>query len=340
MPNFDTGHYFLTTLAPIRNGTVADDRGVTVSFQQKLKMLLAILPTALQSPATVNIGLNSPFSRNRRTHLARFMVLDDVIYNGRNSPDAIVTSLSTLAGDSSANPIITQHADNLNTAYLMFAADFDAVKQDGDPLPATLTPEEQDAVRDAYARRLWETMEAELRQVYSNCVGFEKVNDAAGFADYLARCQVETTMSFHDYWITPPDLKTLNIKAIAFGVGLPFAGFLLTLIGWLFGMASFWLPFVLFVILAVAVVVSYRKAMALGMEPMPPERFGDLPSVLKSLYTQQTFSEFAIEAQGKSDAELHDAFGAYLAQHQPKEKMAPSQAPGVISIAAEQGVIS
>ncbi|MCH8981127.1 hypothetical protein IH922_03805, partial [candidate division KSB1 bacterium] len=66
-------------------------------------------------------GKDSPFSRNKRTHLARFAVLDDVIYNGRNATDAILDAIRQ--GPSS---IIPQHIDSLNCPYLLFAADFDA----------------------------------------------------------------------------------------------------------------------------------------------------------------------------------------------------------------------
>ena len=43
--------------------------------------------TALQTPATEHIGLNSPFARDGRTHFARFAVIDDAAYNGRDQRD-------------------------------------------------------------------------------------------------------------------------------------------------------------------------------------------------------------------------------------------------------------
>ncbi|MEL7415504.1 MAG: hypothetical protein AAGJ92_06375, partial [Pseudomonadota bacterium] len=70
MPNFDTGHYFLTALVPIRDGMTTDAGGVEVTFIQNLRATLAVLPTALQSPATEMIGINSPFARDRSTHFA------------------------------------------------------------------------------------------------------------------------------------------------------------------------------------------------------------------------------------------------------------------------------
>ncbi len=341
MPNLDTGHYFLTTLAPIKTGTEKDDRGVPVSHEQRVRTLLSILPTALQSPATERIGINSPFAKNRRTHLCRFMVLDDAVYNGRNPKDAIATALF------GKDPIVPQKVDRLNCAYLIFVADFDAVMEDGAPLPATLTEAEQDQVRDAFARRLWETMRSELCEIYDNCTGFEGVKDADGFADYIRRCQVETTMPFNDYWLRPPKLNKLSIPRIVALVGIPLLVVVLSIVGFfeipmlskLLGWTSWWTLLGGLVATLVGIWLAYRYALKIGNLPMPPGEYADLPSVLKSLYLQQTFSEFAIAAQGKSDAELHKDFGAFLKTHKPEDKMAPSQAPGVISIDRPDAVI-
>lgn len=341
MPNFDTGHYFLTTLAPIKNGSTRDGRGVVVSYQQNLRMELGVLPTALQSPATVKIGVNSPFSRNRQTHLCRFMVMDDVIYNGRTRTSTLKNSI--LGRD----PIQPQEIDRLNRAYLMFSADIDAVENEGDPLPETLDEEAQDRVRDRYARRLWDTMEDDLRRIYSNCEGFDKVEDADGFARYIKRCQVETTMPFNDYWISPPKLNNLPALPILAGVGIPLVLTVLGLLFWLFGAENLpilgWAAgktaFFGAIISAIAIFAAYQFVMWLGNKPMPPGELADLPSVLKSLYTQQHFSEFSISMQGKSDAEIHEAFGAYVEAHDPLNTLAPSQSPGVISSAHDGGTV-
>ena len=344
MPNFDTGHYFLTTMAPIKNGTTLDDRGVSVSYEQNLRAVLAILPTALQSPATENIGLNSPFARNGRTHLCRFMVLDDVVYNGRIRRDALATALAD------KDPLIPQQVDRLNCAYLMFVADIDAILEDGGPLPATLLDAEQDAVRDAYARKLWETMAPEIGEIYRNCVGFDGVNNADAFADYISRCQIKTTMPFNDYWLHAPTLNRLPIFWLAALVLIPLAVMLLGGIGWALHMASVpilgwivgWTPGWTLIggLLAtgLAIFIAYAYVMWNGMRPMPPGEYADLPSVLKSLYLQQTFSEFAISAQGVSDEDLHAAFGEFVREHKPDDKTAPSQRPGVVSIAREGAV--
>ncbi|MEO1092901.1 MAG: hypothetical protein AAFX81_19955 [Pseudomonadota bacterium] len=333
MPNFDTGHYFLTTLAPVKAGATVAEDGTAISYLHRLRQTLAVLPTALQSPATERIGSNSPFARNRRTHLCRFAIIDDVVYNGRPRSDAIVNALRN------RDPIKPEPVDRLNRPYLLFAADFDAVKEEGESLPATLSAGEQDAVRDSFGQRLWATMEPELRAVYANCEGFDAVSDGRGFADYLRRCQVETTMPFNDYWLHPPKLNELRIAPLAILVGVPLLLVLLGLVGWLFGMngipllgwsiaGSFWGGLVA---TALAVWLAYQLVLRNGAKPMPPGEYADLPSVLKSLYLQQAFADFVIAQQGASDADLHRAFGTFLKTHEPEDKMTPSQPPGVIA---------
>jgi hypothetical protein len=340
MPNFDTGHYFLTTLAPIKTGRTFDERGVLVSHEQDIRSNLALLPTALQSPATEKIGINSPFSRNNRTHLCRYMVLDGAVYNGRPYQDALVATIKKV------NPATTKPVDRLNCSYLLFSVDFDAVLNDGDPLPAKLSVAEQDQVRDSYARKLWETMEPELCEIYSNCVGFDEVTDANGFANYLRRCQVETTMPFNDYWLDPPKLHDLSSGLIGLLIGLPLLIVLASAVFWAFGMSSLpllgwslgWSFVGGLVATGIGILLSYLYVIWNGNRPMPPGKYGDLPSVLKSLYLQQTFSNFAISAQGLNDEELHKSFGEFLDKAKPDDNIAPSQNPGYISIDRENAV--
>ncbi|MCA8883288.1 MAG: hypothetical protein KDA50_06010 [Rhodobacteraceae bacterium] len=333
MPNFDTGHQFLTFLTPIKPGNTLDPTGATVSHEQLVRATLGLLPTALQSPATQKIGENSPFARNRMTHLCRFVVLEDTIFNGRNPKDAILTSVLK------EDPINPLPVDRLNCAYLAFCADVDAVTDEGAPLPATLDAASQERVRDSYLRLLWTTMEPELRLIYGNCVGFDGVTTAAEFAAYMTRCQVETTMPFNDYWISPPDLSSLNTREIGIIAAVPAVVTLFGLVAALFDWMSWGLFFWALLVTVIVIYGLYRYVMAKGQNPMPPAEYGDLPSVLKSLYLQQNFADFVIDNQGRDAAALHDAFGTFLQTHRPGDKMAPSQAPGVISIRAANGIV-
>jgi len=350
MPNFDTGHYFLTTLAPIKTGTTKSLLGDKISFKQDLRTILSLLPTASQSSATEMINHDSdrcsPFSRNLRTHFCRFMILDDVIYNGRVGKNPIVSAVKN------ENLLIPEEIDHLNCSYLMFVADIDAVLNDGDPLPKNLSQQEQDAVREAYAHQLWKTMKFEIQKIYSNCVGFDRVKDAKGFANYLRRCQIETTMPFNDYWLNPPEFDPLPVKKLVTLVLTPFVITLLGLVGWIFQMEQVpilhwffnWTPSWTFlggfVATSLTILAALFYTLKYGNRPFPAGKYADLPSVLKSLLVQQTFSNFVVASQGKSDAELHQAFGEFLAKQKPSDKRSPRQAPGVISIKAEKAVLA
>ncbi|MEO1422372.1 MAG: hypothetical protein AAFU59_13990 [Pseudomonadota bacterium] len=342
MPNFDTGHYFLTALVPIRDGMTTDAGGVEVTFIQNLRATLAVLPTALQSPATEMIGINSPFARDRSTHFARLVVLDDVIFNGREKSDPI---LGRIEGK---DPITPEPLDELNCAYLVFTADFDAVLAEGDPLPKTLDLPAQNRARDAWANRIWEKMQEELTDVFSNCEGFDEVSDGDDFARYLKRHQVETTMPFNDYWLTMPKFSDLPLLPILGAVAVPLVLALVALATLLLGgdelpwlgwsaAGSVWVGGILTVILAIAAV---RWINTNGQKPLPPGQYADLPGVLKSLYLQKTFTTFAIDQQGASYEELHDAFGAFLDEHKPLDASGPTQAPGVISIGRPGGIVA
>lgn len=340
MPDLDSGHVFLTTMAPIKPGAPADNP--QSSYEQRVRIALAKFPTANQSPATVDDRYNSPFARNLRNHLARMFVLNDAIYNGRITQNPL---LARLQGNNQAVP---QPVDRLNAAYLVFCADVDAIENDGDPLPTTLSEGQQKAVRASYARQLWATMEEELRDVYSNCYGFEGVNSAEDFATYLDRCHVETTMPFHDYYLDLDSAKfnDLPVKPLAIGVLAPLALGLLALVLWLLGAEHVpllgWSTLPTWIVaIGLGVVLGYlaiRYAIANGEKPLAPAKYDDLPSVLKALYIQQKFADFFIENQGLPPDQLHAAFGAFMAEHDPQNRQAMTQKPGVISSADPENV--
>ena len=333
MPNFDGGRYFLTVLAPIRTDPIPVANGGELSCEQVLRTELASLPTALQSPLSIQTGINSPFARNNRTHFARFSVLSDLPYNGREPTDAILGSIKGV------NPIIPQKIDHLSCPFLLFALDFDV--RDG-----------TDCERDQYLCELWKTMESELSAVFQYCVGFAGVASAQDFARYMASCQIETTMSFNDYWAEPPPLQDLNFRrplfvAKACGV-ICLAALLVWLVGlvggprvtsaieavlpasvswrWLAGLAALGFTGVILVVWSM-----YRRVMRTGAKPFPKAPNSDLRSILKAIYLQQRFTEFVIANQGSSDEALYRQFQAFLKQHRPSDLSGPTQDRGVIA---------
>lgn len=314
MPNFDGGHYFITVLAPVRTDVLVTDDGQTCSPVSALHRALYVLPTALQSPETERIGINSPFSRCTRTHFARFAILTDVVFNGRNSRNAIQAALM------GANPALADRVDQLSCPYLVFLADFDAASG-------------EEAELRSYLGGLWDCMQNELKDIFKSCHGFQGINSKEHFEDYIIRCQVETTMPFSDYWTVDPPLTPLSYK---FLVG-PAASAALIAIGALL-LYAFHMPGLpwgaiagLSLLAAIAsLAFSYQMVMRTGAKPFPAAPNSDLPSVLKAVYLQQAFAVFAIKHQGLDPAGLYEAFGRFLAMHKPEDLRQPTQSPGVV----------
>jgi hypothetical protein len=310
MPNFDGGHYFLTALIPISTNILVEKDGQRFSPIQVVRKALATLPTARQTWASQRTGLNSPFSRNLRTHFARFVVVEDTMYNGRDPQDAIEAAVSGMF--IKVNPVIPQPQDVLSSPFLLFVADFDAASGELGELTS-------------YLETLWQTMQPELREILVGCVDFDSVQSGAGFAKYIQRGQIETTMSFNDYWIFDPPLKSSGILLamvvvgliVIGGIGGAIAGGVVRfIIGLSAGLVS-------------GLLTDYFVVMYKGSQPFPTAPNTDLPSILKALYLQQKFTQFAIDMQGADDAALQLAFAVFLAHHKPTADE-PRQLPGVV----------
>jgi len=70
---------------------------------------------------------------------------------------------------------------------------------------------------------------------------------------------------------------------------------------------------------------------AKAQAPLPTAPDSDLPSVLKALYLQQRFTDFAIAQQGADDEALYAAFKEFMDTHKPTDVNGPTQPPGVIA---------
>jgi len=320
MPTFDGGHCFLTTLIPIETADVVDRGGWKSSHVQMAREALAVLPTAHQSAVTETLACNSPFAKCTKTHFARLVVLDDVIYNGRMPTSALLDQ---------SDRTIPQAIDHLPWPYLIFTADFDA-------------PEGTDAELRDWLENVWTKMSADLEPVFRHCFEFgRKVASARDFADYVLACQVETTMPFNDYWHVSPPLPSLTMPAL---IGVGAGSWLLTgailyavlyALGWAVAFGWSWGFVVQALLLAVlaaapALYILYRLIMARGLKRFPMAPNSDLPSVLKALYLQRQLIPFVVRMQGESDQALYDAFGKFLDTVQVGNVAAPTQSPGVI----------
>jgi hypothetical protein len=330
MPNFDCGAYFLTTLVPIRTDAISDSANKSgISPIHELRSAIAKLPTAMQSPLC---NAHSPFARSKRLHFSRLVVIDDVAYVGRKPINALLTVLTELFLPAAwhINPVNPQPQDHLANPFLLFSADFDAASGD-------------DSERDSFLIDLWDKSQAELSSIFKYCYDFEKqVHDGPSFAKYIARCQVETTMPFHDYFMDGVPLDALpeisNTKLLAALFGPAFLVYALVYWGYFDGAPSFF--HTLFGLIAgtiVGALVVYFMVTKAGAKSYPPAPDSTLPSVLKALHLRKNFTRFVIDNQllsvsdePASQKELYDRFAAFTAANKPNDLDGPTQEPGVV----------
>lgn len=325
MANIDVSSYFFTAAVPVCNEGIVEHDGIKSSPIHVVREVLETLPTALQSHATEEIGLNSPFSRNLRTHFTRFVILDQPYFNGRDRSDALVNAIR------GTNLLEPQPVDQISCPYIFWTIDFDLLDPSGAGEPRR------------YLEELWGQMEPELRSIFQYCYDFNTVTDAASFASYIQRCQIETTMPFHDYWYVPPKLSSISILGLAL---LPGAGALMLLASlaawilrwtgwaWAAGFAGWggwaWMPWAGLALLVLGLVVDYYWVLWKGRQPYPAAPGSDLRNVLKALYLQQAFTRFAIAQQHRDPAEWGAAFRAFLTANRPGDLDGPTQPAGVI----------
>jgi hypothetical protein len=342
MPTFDSGTYFLTTLIPIRTDTVLDGE-IPTSAIHALRKEIEKLPTKEWTLSEVALSSDykpGPFARNRRNHFARLVVIDDVAYVGRDQPNTLIVSLNDFFPRRSDwekdrfDPVIAQPQDHLSSPFLFFSSDFDATTGD-------------DKDRDSYLIELWDTASTELKAIFQYCYGFnERVRDGASFAAYVASCQLETTMPFHDYWLdgVPVD-KLPNLspeKAGGVFAGAALAVFLalyhFILPGFL-GWVSLLLAFAGAILAGGAALYFY--VLHLGKKPFPAAPDATLPDVLKALHLRREFTRFVIENQLAAAADkasvdsaqkLYAAFAKFIVEQRPDDIDHQTQPPGLIGI--------
>ena len=224
--------------------------------------------------------------------------------------DSLDTLVATVQG---IDPLAAQSVDRLSCHYLAFVADFD--------------PEDRDEPR-GWLEELWRVAKPELCTVFEYCYGFQAGGDAAAFANFVIKGQIETTMSFNDYWTIPPPIPNLSglQLAIAPALGAIVAIGLAAMWHW-----AWWAGWGLILALAAAgVVFDYFLIGYLGGKPFPTAPNSTLRHVLKALYLQQAFGRFAATHQTSSPAQLRAAFADFVAATKPSDLTGPTQAPGVV----------
>ncbi len=337
MPTFDGGHYFLTVLVPVKTDPIHDGSAFT-SPVHALRKKLAMLAPAQQTPPCCKD--QSPFAKNTRNHFARFVVIDGVAYNGRVTQNSICLVLQNALSKVKINLMVAQPQDHLSCPFLLFSADFDA--ESG-----------ADSERNSYLATLWDTMNADLREIFIHCEGFDGVNDEASFAQYIARCQIETTMPFNDYYVDiDATVKSLPVWPVDKNLIPASAGAIVFLLGliifcFMSGMSGLIVMLLGAAVLAGGLWMAYASILAAGAKPFPPAPDAKLPAVLKALYLQREFTRFAIDnqllaANPSSAQQFHDAFGNFVTENQPDNfgvtndqpdlHYTQTQQPGIIGI--------
>ncbi|MDD9946919.1 MAG: hypothetical protein OXU20_38090 [Myxococcales bacterium] len=169
MPNEAGRAYGLTALCPIKHGAEAPQPGKPArSFAARTRDLLQDL----------NEAAESPMACVPNTYLCRFLVLDNVAYQG--DPAKL---------------------DRLRSSYLVFVADLHAGKKSEEGLRR-------------YLEGMWEHAEPTVRSLWEHCVGFDTVSSSDAFVRYVKRCQVENTLYFNGSTDEPlaEQLKNLYLK--------------------------------------------------------------------------------------------------------------------------------
>lgn len=315
MPSLDGGHYFLTALIPLHTHPCRVGEVVT-SPSHAVRELLARTPTAQHSPACAASGLQSPFAASPRTHFARFAVVDDPAFNGRDTADAIGTAAQSLVRY--VDLLQPQPVDRLPRPYLLFAADFDLIPGEADPVAG-------------YLAQLWACMGTSWAQILEHCEGYVPAGER-GFVDYLRSCQIDTTMPFNDYGAGPaapakasPALVLVAVVAVV----VLLAALVLTLRLTTLPLLARWAAGLVIGALA-AVAAAVALVFRLGPRSAPYSPGADLKTVLKALYVQSAFARFAAEHQGCDPATLQAAFAAFVAATRPGDLDGPTQTPGVV----------
>ena len=152
-------------------------------------------------------------------------------------------------------------------------------------------------------------------------------------------------MSFNDYEyrLDTPGLRSISIPLLAAWAVAAALATLAGLLGTLVTMIRAWPEFdtptilwIAFAVLGLALFyVLYHYVLRHGGQPFGTVPNTDLPSILKALYLQRRFTQFAIDSQGLDEASLHTGFAKFLVDHKPDDVMACTQAPGVIPVTAE-----
>ncbi|ABI45172.1 hypothetical protein [Synechococcus sp. CC9311] len=170
MPSHEAGFYQLTALLPIKSGlytslpcqeNVSGPCDGTQSYAHHLKAYLNQLSDSFLKnidPQLSELYKLHLFDHTRCTHFARFVVVDQLFYNGRRRNDSLIDFFRVLLGN---KDLLSKkdRIDKLESPYLLIAIDFDC------------HPSSTSCVQD-YLSELWPYASYELTKIFHHCEGF------------------------------------------------------------------------------------------------------------------------------------------------------------------------
>ena len=186
MDNVNGNAYALTVLSPIKDGFTTDEIAYADLVRDRLQGW--------------NSEVNSPMSQVPQTYLCRYFVLDDVYTESYPGASALDTKWDFL-------PLVPNilrlralpKEDHLKSRYLVFSCNFHgACKAD----------------LDAYLSGMWLAISDRIKEIWGYCYGFENVDSAEKFIDYIKKCQLKANLFFVGSTddTLPEQLKSLYLK--------------------------------------------------------------------------------------------------------------------------------
>ena len=202
MPNIDGGHYFLTTMIPVKLEPVRRVTAVSPCPVTFCGRRWPACPPRNRATSSVAAGFDQPFFA-LHAHAFRSRRGDrpaDVQWPRRGRCVEAGAAQGQFAGATAGRQSVPAVSD---------------VQRDLDARPA-----EADGGLASWAEGLWAKAELELRAIFEPCVGFDAVDGGAAFAAWLKRCQIETTMSFNDYDAPGPDRQGYTLRQVAISIAV------------------------------------------------------------------------------------------------------------------------
>lgn len=189
--NVSGNAYALTILSPIKNGFTDDEIAYADIIRDRLQ--------------DWNFEENSPMTLVPETYLCRFFVLDDVYTESLPGADlrSIFSDLLTIKSDDARRKQLPKE-DHLQSRYLIFSCNFHwkpAVDSKDSYLCKLWKSIKERACGptsnvDTYLTGMWNAINPRIQEIWGYCYGFEGIDSAEKFVEYMKKCQLDAALYF------------------------------------------------------------------------------------------------------------------------------------------------